>query len=164
MKKYLLTLTLLGTAILTLSACSSNSTHKSTEQTSQTTKVSHSTDSIDNTAAISSVVAKTQNSMDRLYKENATLNETYKDITVSSEGKDTLVLTYVYKKDILPKESIPQQKEALEKQRDALIDATKMDADNCKKIIPDYKAKYIYTTSDGTLVYETLITKSDYNK
>ena len=47
MKKYLLTLTLLGTAILTLSACSSNSTHKSTEQTSQTTKVSHSTDSID---------------------------------------------------------------------------------------------------------------------
>ena len=31
-------------------------------------------------------------------------------------------------------------------------------------MIPDYKAKYIYVTSDGTPVYETLITKSDYNK
>lgn len=163
MKKYLLTLNLLGTAILTLSACSPNSTPKSTEQTSQTTKVSHSTDSKNNTDTIRQIAEETQKSMDKLYEENPMLNETYKDITVSFEGQDTLVITYVYQ-DILTKESIPQQKENLEKSRDTLINATKMDADNVKKMIPDYKVKYIYVTSDGTSVYETLITKSDYNK
>lgn len=176
MKKHLLTLNLLGTAILTLSACSPNSTPQSTEQTSQTTKVSDSTDSKNNTADISDstdsknntgtirqIAEKTQKSMDKLYEENPMLNETYKDITVSFEGQDTLVITYVYR-DILTKESIPQQKENLEKTRDTLINATKMDADNVKKMIPDYKVKYIYVTSDGTPVYETLITKSDYNK
>lgn len=163
MKKHLLTLNLLGTAILTLSACSPNSTPQSTEQTSQTTKVSHSTDSKNNTGTIRQIAEKTQKSMDKLYEENPMLNETYKDITVSFEGQDTLVITYVYR-DILTKESISQQKENLEKTRDTLINATKMDADNVKKMITDYKAKYIYVTSDGTPVYETLITKSDYNK
>lgn len=163
MKKHLLTLNLLGTAILTLSACSPNSTPQSTEQTSQTTKVSHSTDSKNNTGTIRQIAEKTQKSMDKLYEENPMLNETYKDITVSFEGQDTLVITYVYR-DILTKESIPQQKENLEQQRDTLVAATQTDADNLKETIPDYKAKYIYVTSDGTPVYETLITKSDYNK
>lgn len=132
MKKHLLTLNLLGTAILTLSACSPNSTPQSTEQTSQTTKVSDSTDSKNNTGTIRQIAEKTQKSMDKLYEENPMLNETYKDITVSFEGQDTLVITYVYR-DILTKESIPQQKENLEKTRDTLINATKMDADNVKK-------------------------------
>ena len=131
MKKHLLTLNLLGTAILTLSACSPNSTPQSTEQTSQTTKVSDSTDSKNNTGTIRQIAEKTQKSMDKLYEENPMLNETYKDITVSFEGQDTLVITYVYR-DILTKESIPQQKENLEKTRDTLINATKMDADKKK--------------------------------
>lgn len=131
MKKYLLTLTLLGTAILTLSACSSNSTSKSksTEQTSQTTKVSDSTDSKNDTAAISLVVEATQKTIDKQFKDDATTSETYKDITVSSEGKDTIVATYVFQEGYLSEEDILQVKETLEQQRDTLVTATKTDAD-----------------------------------
>ena len=178
MKKKLFLTILSATLFISLSACSDKSKNSasnskssdSTEQTSSTDSTdvsdtsSNSSEKEEKPNSISDIAKIAQANVDERIKQDDALSETYSDIKISYEGDDTLVTTYTYK-DELPDDQYSSMKDALETNaKDQLIAATKTDAVQYESIIPDYKAKYVYTKPNGSIIYELLVTKSDYNE
>lgn len=157
---------LLGIGLVGCSTTSSKSTESSSTKENSVSLTSESTTELStktSPTSIEELSEATQLSMDQMIKENKMLSDTYSSISVSTEGKDTLVYTYTFKEDI-PEESKQALKESLEQQSEQLVNATKIDAENFKTIIPEFKSKYIYSANDGQILFENLITEKDYNK
>ena len=172
MKKRIVLITTSILVGMSLTACSTDSS-TSSSKASESSSISESSVSVTSESTESSATTEKisiedlsksiQLSMDQMVKENQMFSDTYSSITVTSEGKDTLLYTYTYK-DEIPEESKQVLIDSLEQQSEQLVAATKVDAEKFKLHIPGFKAKYIYKNNDGKILYEKFITEEDYNK